>query len=216
MVNIAVKDNQPFYRKKRWILSLGFIAMLITLFLARHSILKKIGHYLVADDANYVSTYYAVLGGNSAERGLAAAWIGKQQPNARFITTGGNRPSQLAAIGIQTYEAALTREKLIQCGIAASRIVTLNEGTSSKEEADLLLHYCQQNKIQQITIISGQYHLRRLRMTYEPLFTQAGIAFKFFGAQEKDFDPDHWWESESGLIYTNNEYIKILYYWLKY
>jgi uncharacterized SAM-binding protein YcdF (DUF218 family) len=216
MAILALKDNRPFYRKKRWIISLSFLFFIIVLFLLRHHILKSIGHYLVADDVDYTSEYYAVLGGNSAERGMAAVWIGRQQPQAKFITTGGNRPSQLAAIGINTYEAALTREKMVKGGISPTRIVTLNQGTSSKEEADLLLQYCQQNNIHQLTILSGQYHLRRLRMTYEPLFAGTGIEIKFFGAIEKDFDPDHWWESESGLIYTNNEYIKILYYGLKY
>jgi uncharacterized SAM-binding protein YcdF (DUF218 family) len=216
MATTELKDNRPIYLKKRWIITAILLVLLTILFFSRHQILRSIGHFLVADDPDYTSEYYAVLGGNSAERGMAAAWIGHQQPKAKFITTGGNRPSQLAAIGINTYEAALTREKIIQGGIGSSRIFTLNEGTSSKEEADLLLHYCQQNKIHQLTIVSGQYHLRRLRMTYEPLFAGTGTQIKFFGAIEKDFDPDHWWESESGLIYTNNEYIKILYYWLKY
>jgi len=96
------------------------------------------------------------------------------------------------------------------------RIEKLEKGTSSKEEADLLLDYCKKNDIDQITIVSGQYHLRRLRRTFEPLFQSAQIDVKFFGAYEKDFNPESWWTSESGLIYTNNEYIKILYYWLKY
>ena len=182
----------------------------------RISILSSIGHYLVADDDDYQSPVYAVLGGNSSERGSAAAWLSRQQPNAQFLVTGGNRPSQLAAVGVITTEAHLTKKCMMHLGVDSLRIESLEKGTSSKEEADLLLDYCKKNDIDQITIVSGQYHLRRLRRTFEPLFQSAQIDVKFFGAYEKDFNPESWWTSESGLIYTNNEYIKILYYWLKY
>jgi hypothetical protein len=202
--------------KKRWIfLIMGMMFLLFIIFF-RTWILRNIGEYLVADDEDYRSSHYAVLGGNSAERGRAAAWIASVQPAAKFITTGGNRPSQLAAIGINTFEAILTQKKMEQCGVNVENIYAINAGTSSKEEAEILLQHCQTHDISAITIISGQYHLRRLRQTFEPLFQSAGINIKFFGAIEKDFDPHHWWQSESGLIYTNNEYIKILYYWLKY
>jgi uncharacterized SAM-binding protein YcdF (DUF218 family) len=217
MDNIEIiKSNRKFYQKKRWIIS--FVIFLITAltFINQLTILKSIGYYLVADDANYHSPVYAVLGGNSAERGRAAAWLARQEPNSKFIVTGGNRPSQLAAVGIITTEAQLTKECMTHLGVDSLRIEKLEKGTSSKEEADLLLDYCKKNGIHQITIVSGQYHLRRLRRTFAPLFQSAQIDVKFFGAYEKDFNPESWWTSESGLIYTNNEYIKILYYWLKY
>jgi|LauGreDrversion4_2_1035121.scaffolds.fasta_scaffold70576_3 uncharacterized SAM-binding protein YcdF (DUF218 family) len=208
--------QKKFPIKKRWIILGVFLGLVLCLFLLRSIILTGIGNYLVADDVEFRSTHYAVLGGNSAERGHAAAWIASTQPDAQFITTGGNRPSQLAAIGINTFEAVLTEQKMVKCGVSSEKITALNAGTSSREEADLLLDYCKKNRLSQITIVSGQYHLRRLRQTFEPLFNASGIKIKFFGAIEKDFDPQHWWQSESGLIYTNNEYIKILYYWLKY
>lgn len=202
--------------KKRWLFLSAALFVLVVVIFCRVWILQGIGQFLVADDDDFRSSHYAVLGGNSAERGHAAAWIASIQPSAKFITTGGNRPSQLAAIGIHTYEAILTQKKMEQCGVESGKIHAITAGTSSKEEAEILLQHCQKHGISDITIVSGQYHLRRLRQTFEPLFEAAGIQIKFFGAIEKDFDPNHWWQSESGLIYTNNEYIKILYYWLKY
>jgi hypothetical protein len=105
---------------------------------------------------------------------------------------------------------------MMQCGVDSTMITAINSGTSSKEEAHLVLDYCLEKGLKKITIISGQYHLRRLRMTYEEVFEYYPIEVRFYGAIEKDFNPDTWWTSESGLIYTNNEYIKILYYWWKY
>ncbi len=212
----SLNANRKFYQKKRWIALLFIFFIFTILFLKRTSILIFIGYFLVADDSNYTSPVYAVLGGNSVERGKAAAWLAKENPQSTFIVTGGNRPSQLAAVGIITTEADLTQQCMVHLGVDSTRIKKLEVGTSSKEEADLLLDHCIKNNIQQITIVSGQYHLRRLRRTFEPRFESAQIKIKFFGAHEKDFNPLCWWKSESGLIYTNNEYIKILYYWLKY
>jgi uncharacterized SAM-binding protein YcdF (DUF218 family) len=217
MDNIStLKTSKKFYQKKRWVITALMVFTMALTYVNRISILSSIGHYLVADDESYQSPVYAVLGGNSSERGSAAAWLSRQQPDAKFLVTGGNRPSQLAAVGIITTEAQLTKKCMMHLGVDSLRIEPLEKGTSSKEEADLLLEHCQRNHINQITIVSGQYHLRRLRRTFEPLFQSAQINVKFFGAYEKDFKPNEWWKSESGLIYTNNEYMKILYYWLKY
>ncbi len=202
--------------KKRWILLGFFIITLILALIFKNIVLQAIGWYLVAEDPLTETSHFVVLGGNSQERGNTACAVHQHFPNARFICTGGNEPSQLAAIGIHTYEATLTREKLLKCGVDSSLVLAINEGTSSQEEAFLIKSYCLENGIQNITIISGQYHLRRLRMTFEKAFTDTPIQVFFYAAIEKDFNPDSWWTSESGLIYTNNEYVKLLYYWWKY
>jgi uncharacterized SAM-binding protein YcdF (DUF218 family) len=196
-----------------------FFAILIAstcLWIYRFDILRGVGWYLVAEDPLEKSDLFVILGGNSAERGWAACTVDQQLPSCLFVCTGGNEPSQLAAIGIHTYEAELTKNKMIRCGIDSTRITSLNIGTSSQEEAEAILSYSQLHQLKKITIISGQYHLRRLRMTYDRIFANTGIEVRLYGAKEKDFDPDQWWTSESGLIYTNNEYIKFLYYWWKY
>ena len=105
---------------------------------------------------------------------------------------------------------------MMQCGVDSTMITAINSGTSSKEEAHLVLDYCLGKGLKKITIISGQYHLRRLRMAYERIFADTQVQVLFHAAIEKDFNPDSWWTTESGLIYTNNEYLKILYYWWKY
>jgi hypothetical protein len=202
--------------KKRWIILTLFVFMMTILLIFRISIFKKIGWFLVSEDPLETCDLYVVLGGNSSERGSAACGVHQVYPMTPFICTGGNEPSQLAAVGIHTYEAELTRKKMMQCGVDSTMITAINSGTSSKEEAHLVLDYCLEKGLKKITIISGQYHLRRLRMTYEEVFEYYPIEVKFYGAIEKDFNPDTWWTSESGLIYTNNEYIKILYYWWKY
>jgi len=202
--------------KKRWILLGILLFMLTLLFIFKISILKSIGWYLVAEDPLIETSHFVVLGGNSQERGNAALAVNQKFPNAHFICTGGNEPSQLAAIGMHTFEATLTRNKLIQCGVDSSLVEAINEGTSSQEEALLIKSYCSDHGLKNITIISGQYHLRRLRMAYDEVFKDTPVQVFFHAAIEKDFNPDTWWTSESGLIYTNNEYIKLMYYWWKY
>ena len=44
----------------------------------------------------------------------------------------------------------------------------------------------------------------------------SGVEMVLRGVQDGGFERDNWWSSEPGLIFVNNEYIKMAYYWLKY
>ena len=109
---------------------MGVVLLTFTfLFIFRISILKSVGWYLVAEDPLVETSHFVVLGGNSQERGNAALAVHQKFPHAHFICTGGNEPSQLAAIGIHTFEATLTKEKLVNCGVNPSLVEAVVEGT---------------------------------------------------------------------------------------
>jgi hypothetical protein len=51
---------------------------------------------------------------------------------------------------------------------------------------------------------------------FEDKFKEAGIKVNFHGATSAEYDPTNWWKNEEGLIMTNNELVKLLYYFIKY
>ena len=53
-------------------------------------------------------------------------------------------------------------------------------------------------------------------MVFEDKFDDAGIKINFHGAAPLDYSQDNWWKNEEGMIMTNNELVKILYYAIKY
>lgn len=203
--------------EKRWVRLLVVIAIVGILLVAfRGTLLRAVGGYLVCPDPLEKTDAYAVLGGNSVERGREGAEVYLQYPGSWVVATGGNYPLQIQALDTVMTEAQLTRLVLVKAGVPDSAIVTLSGSTSTMEESDEILAYCVAHQIKSITLISSTFHLRRMRRVFEKKFFEAGVAVRFHGSSDKEFEASNWWKSEQGLITTNNEYIKLLYYFFKY
>jgi uncharacterized SAM-binding protein YcdF (DUF218 family) len=114
------------------------------------------------------------------------------------------------------FEAELTKHFMVKKGVSADNIIAMSKGTSTFEEAQEALTYCKNNNIHKISVISSSYHLRRVRWVFQELFEENGITILFHSAPSEDFDPNNWWKSEEGLVTTNNEYIKLVYYFFKH
>lgn len=203
--------------KKRWVrICLVLMTLALALYLIRYPIMLRMGRFLVADDPLTRSECYFILGGNSYERGRAALEIFGIYPDARFVASGGNFPLQIMALDTMMTEASLTRHFLVRRGVPEAQVDTLSGSTSTMEESEEILAYCKTRGLKDITLISSDYHLRRMRMVFEDKYSEAGIRVHFRGASDEEFQSDRWWEDERGLITLNNEYVKIIYYWLKY
>lgn len=186
------------------------------MFIFRNPILRGIGNYLVAEDNVESTEACFVLGGNSFERGSQAIKLSKIYPEQNFVATGGNYPLQIQAFDTTMFEAELTKHFMVKRGVAPDKIQTLTGSTSTLEESDEILSYCKQRGINKISILSSSFHLRRVRWVFQDKFNEGGIQVLFIAAPDKSFNADNWWKDEEGLITCNNEYIKLLYYLIKY
>jgi uncharacterized SAM-binding protein YcdF (DUF218 family) len=202
---------------KRWfkILSI-FIVLLVTLFLFRNPILHGIGNWLVDGDELEKTEACFVLGGNSYERGLAGVAVYEKFPDQKFVATGGNYPYQILCLDTTMFEAELTRHFMIKKGVPADQVAALTNAHSTMEESDEILQYCKDHSLKKITVISSSFHLRRVRRVFEEKFQDAGISICFHGATSVEYDQTNWWKNEEGLIMTNNEIVKLIYYAIKY
>ncbi|MEZ4799107.1 MAG: YdcF family protein [Flavobacteriales bacterium] len=153
-----------------------------------------------------------MLGGDSYMRGNEAIALYQKDTTLQFIVTGGNQPEKIQALDTTMYEAELTRHWMVNEGVPVDHIVALTKSTSTREEASEVLVYCKEHHFKHVTILSSDYHLRRVRWVFEDLFTENNIQTRYHGAKADGFEKDSWWKNESGMIITNNEYIKLLYY----
>lgn len=198
----------------RWILYMfGFFLLL---FLFRIPILRGIGNYLVAEDNAELTEACFVLGGNSFERGSQAIKLSSIYPEQKFVATGGNYPLQIQAFDTTMHEAELTKHFMIKRGVPSNKIEILTSSTSTLEESDEILAYCKGHEIKKISVLSSAFHLRRVRWVFYEKFNAEGIQVLFLAAPDRTFNANNWWKDEEGLITCNNEYIKLLYYFLKY
>ncbi len=205
------------YRQKRRIRKWGtLLAILLLCGLFHKQILGGLGDFLMVEDEKQHADAIVVLGGNSYERGLEAFKLYDEGWSEQLICTGGNIPTVLAAIDTVIYEAEITKALLEKKGINGEVIAALTGSTSTKEESEEILAYCEQNELKKIMVISSKLHMRRVRMVFDEAFEDQNVEVVYRGAPSQSYDESLWWKSEAGLIMVNNEYVKYLYYLIKY
>jgi uncharacterized SAM-binding protein YcdF (DUF218 family) len=204
----------------KWIVLGVTITFFIFLFIYRSSILVGIGHFLTVAEspaATSSNNTFFVLGGNGFERGKGAALLANEFPTSQFICTGGGDTlNEIRALGLNYSLSNLTRKCMLENGVDSIRVTELGVATSTHEESAEILAYCINNNLKEISVISSDFHLRRMTMIFGDKFQEKQIVVHFFGTETKDFKAQSWWTFEAGLITTFNEYIKLVYYVFKY
>ncbi len=206
---------------KKWfkriliIFSSIFIGLLV-LYLLRVPILRTIGNILIYEDHPVKVDAAFILSGASYERGIKAVKLYKEGFIPVLIPTGGIISGTLKAAGIEMTDAELTQKVLISEGVDSSAIHLLQAGSSTFEESEEILGYSIQRGYSRIMIISSKFHTRRIKSVFTDKFEEANIAIVVVGSEPQTYDTNQWWLSEEGLLFVNNEYVKSVYYWLKY
>jgi uncharacterized SAM-binding protein YcdF (DUF218 family) len=202
--------------KKRILIFLGvFVLLLVALFLLRNPLLRETGRLLICEDPVDKVQAIFVLSGGPLDRGNEAVKLYKKGIAQKIVCTGENTPPDFEAIGVTYLESEITRLYMMRKGVPDTAIALIKKGTSTREEEQAILAYCKKNNLSNVMVLSGKFHTRRICQTFRKPFHEAGIQLLIHGAPSSTYKEDLWWKNEYGLIALNNEYIKIVYYWLK-
>lgn len=203
--------KKPFIRFAVFVLLLSLL-----LFLFRQPLLRGMYTFLNVSGTTPLThaSYGFILSGNASERAAAAAALFHQGRIDTLICTGSNVPSDLAVLGLNTGEGELSRMVLLQNGVPPERIRVINQGSSTREEIELVRSFCTKHP-GSIALISTASHTRRIwRLRRKMLPSQHKIYC--VGVPPGRYNPHYWWQSEEGLIAVNTEWQKLLYYYWKY
>lgn len=204
--------------KRRWIRALLILFLvIILLFLFRIPILKGAGNFLISETNNLEpAEIIIVLSGGAYDRGMHAAELYEDGLAPELVCPGGNTPPDFEALGMEMLESELTKHFMTELGVPEEKILVLPEATSTLEESEVVLDYMKTEGIESCIIVSSKFHTRRVRGVFEDKLEDAGISVQISGAPSQVYDENAWWTNEYGLLSVNNEYVKLLYYWLKY
>jgi len=204
-------------RKKLLIWFSLIILSLLLLVLLRVPLMSVAGNYLISIDELQKSDVIFVLGGSSFDRGNAAAELYKAGYASKIVCLGKNIPFVFKAIDKNYSEAKVSKINIVRNNNVKKRDVDLLEiGTSTKEESEAIAKYCAEKKLKRVILISDKFHTRRIRGIFEPLFDELETDLIIHGTSSTRYDEAEWWKKEEGLIMVNNEYVKLIYYGLKY
>lgn len=182
----------------------------------REPILRWFATSLIVEDPLQKADALVVLSGGGYDRGNEAVKIIHAGYVNKVICTGGNPVIELRVFNIDTLESDMTVANLRRQSIPDQMIVEIRDGTSTKEESDVIAQYCKQHNLKKIMILSSKLHTHRVHDVFKKKLKPLGIEVVVRGAPSSRFDELRWWQSEDGLIAINNEWIKRFYYWVKY
>jgi uncharacterized SAM-binding protein YcdF (DUF218 family) len=199
--------------RRKWVkVLLAVCVLLLLIFIFRNPLMRAAGSFLVTENELTHADAILILGGNSFDRGNEALRLYDEGWSDKLLCSGGNVPSVLAALNLELKECEVTQQLLVEKGVLPEAIVLLEESTSTAEEGTEALHYCLDEGIDTLIVVSSKFHLRRVRGVFKDQFEEKGIHVLFRGAPSSQYDEDLWWKSEGGLIMVNNEYVKLFYY----
>ncbi|MCB9234907.1 MAG: YdcF family protein [Bacteroidia bacterium] len=202
--------------KRKTLLLLGIpLLILLVLFLFRQPILRAMGNYLIYNDELEPVEAIFVLAGGAKERGTEAARLYHLGISKHLLCTGEEESIPLAN-GTWIGMGELTRNFILAGGVDSAAIELIPVGTSTFEEYSAIKDYCLGHGLTKIIILSSEFHTRRVSQVFKRDFAKAGIQAIIRGAPDANLADKEWWQTENGLVFVNNEYIKILYYWVKY
>jgi uncharacterized SAM-binding protein YcdF (DUF218 family) len=183
----------------------------------RRDILAEIGSYLIDEQPLDTVEVLFVLGGNSFDRGNEAARLYNTGYVNKIVCVGGNVPSVLKVLNKEKTEGELCALQLSQNRqVSTYDITVMSRGTSTMEEVVEVGRYCKAHKIQRAMVLSSKFHTRRIRGVVDKVLDPKKIEILVRGAPSSKYSEMAWWHKEEGMIMVNNEYAKLLYYFIKY
>lgn len=186
------------------------------LFLFRVNVLRAIGSFLIDQDKPVKVEYAFILGGNIMDRSIKAKQLWEEGYIDHIVCLGNNVPEQHLKLGMQVPDAIRCRRFLWNMGVDSSRVHSLIEGTSTIEEVIEILQFSKTHGLDTIMVISDEFHTARIRKTFKMKQEAGDPEVVLIGAPSAMYSEENWWQNEAGLIMVNNEYIKTMYYALKY
>lgn len=186
------------------------------LFIFRFPILQSAGDYLIEEDSLQKADAIFVLSGDPYDRGGQAKILFEKGYAPVIVATGENISHNLKALGIGYAESDLTKHFLVNNGIDSTVVIVVRKGTSTLQEAKVIIDYAKENFLDKVIVVSSSFHTKRIHKYFHPLFKKENIELIVQGAPSSVYEEKEWWTKEDGLIMVNNEYVKLIYYLIKY
>lgn len=205
--------------RRRWLLVLvALLALAGGLWMARNRILAAAGALLVDSDPAQRVDLILLLNGDLDTRPAAAARLWKQGLAPR-IAIARSESSRAVQMGLVPNVTDLALEMLQREGVPREAIdeVPFPGGvTSTRDEAMAVRAWLREHPARSMLIVTNAIHTRRARWIFDRELRGAGIRILFWAVPDRRYRVERWWDNEHGFLGVYNEYLKLVYYRLRY
>jgi len=170
--------------------ALLFLALLcLTIYLARHPLMRFAGEGLVVEDPLDKSDAIILLSDDNfyADRATRAAELFRQNLGPTVVASG---------IRLRPYAgiSELMTHDLVERGVPKEHILSFpQDADNTREEAEALRTLVTQKGWKSVIIVTSNYHTRRARYIFRRVFPRE-IKIAIASARDADFDPSTWYE----------------------
>ncbi len=205
--------------RRRWLIAaLVIVTLLAALWVTRWRILAAAGAFLVDAAPAQQADLILLLNGDLDTRPAAAAALWKQDIAPR-IAIARSESSRAVQMGLVPNVTELAIELLLREGVprgALSEIPFPGGVTSTFDEARALKRWLREHPAPRVLVVTNAIHTRRARWIFSRELKGAGVQLAFFAVPDRRYRVEQWWENEHGFLGVYNEYLKLLYYRLRY
>jgi len=221
---VAPKEANPKSPPKRHlarnllIAGVVLLAMAVLAYALRAPILTGIADGMVVSDTPKPADIIFLLNGDYNTRPQRAAEL-YRQGLAPLIVIARSENTPAVDLGLVPNDTDISVEVMQKLGVPPDKILVLafpGGVTSTFDEASALHRYIQSHPVHTVLLVTSAFHTRRARWIFKRELAGTPIELKMVAVPYQGFDQTNWWKNETGLITLNNEYIKLIYYFVKY
>lgn len=186
------------FRKKITYITAVLGLLLFTAFLCA-------GRLLVLDEPPQQADVIIILSGDRGTRTEHGVELYQQGYAPYLMVSGGQVYHETTMAGLMAAHAQML-------GVPARAIITESLADSTYENALFTRELMEQYGFTSALVVSSNYHMQRVRFTYQRVFNDTGIKLTYSAAREPDYNPGRWWANNRSIMLTFNEYVKFIGY----
>ena len=199
-------------KNKYYVFIFFSVVLLLQFYIFHHFWLTVAGQYLVYQDDIKPADAILVLGGGRKERVSQGVELYKNGYGAKVLFTG--MPERVAPG--EKLNWAISAQKFAGIeGLPKDKSILILESKSTHDDAALSKEVCFQNNFKSLIVVTEPYHTRRSFYVFKKAFKGSGVKIMICPVQNSWYQPNDWWQTEDGFMYTSSEFVKLIYYFLK-
>lgn len=184
----------------------------------REEIVARIGNFLVVSDPLQSADAILILNGELHVRPQFAARLFHLGFAPRIIVARMREASSDASPRAPNM-TDLCIAALEALHVPASQIVELRPASGvahTSDEAEAALAYSRAKNVSRLIVVTTDMHSKRARFIFCEKFRHTPVRILVAAPPGWSFNASNWWRTELGVISCRDEYIKLLYYRLRY
>jgi uncharacterized SAM-binding protein YcdF (DUF218 family) len=212
------RKQRRILRPRNAVLLLTPIVLLASLWLFRYPFLNLIGNFLVVHDNLRPADVIFVLNGGATVRPGKAASLFRRGLASRVVMARAEDSVTVAA-GAHPNVTDSSIIMLEKNGVPKSSIVQLRPRggvASTADEARALANWARTSRVSSVIVVTSDLHSRRTRFIFRKTLEPGNIRVMVAAVADLKYSASNWWTVEDGFVGCQNEYLKLVYYRLKY